>query len=280
MRLKYILLILVMVIALLLHSCKPLPSPFESQLVQNITPKPLPKEQPIQNASPQFIPIQEKPAKNITPASKEELPKYLSSYKDPFVGQIINTERYSQLINGTGKIKQDDVLIMTGTAKKSIIWETIYTNQQVDLTKSFTFSVDVDLQASVEEGDAMTIIGVESRDPSILSKEPIVGHCELTTLGPRIRTDDHSAGHHSRIQEDERVSTTTGKLTLTYDPKTSMLGCNFDGKSISLKIPKPKDEVVLTLRAGLHTITYGNTEKPGTGTFTVTFDDAYFKLQN
>lgn len=284
MRLKNILLLLAMLTALLLYSCKPLPLQSESQPLQNITPEPLseePQEQPlVQNVSSQPIPIQEKPVKNTTPASKEEPSKYLSPFKDPFVGQTINTERYSQIINGTGKIKQDDVLIMTGTAKNSIVWETLYTTQQVDISKSFTFSVNVDLKASVEEGDAMAMIGVESRNPSILSKEPIVGHCELTTLGPRIRTDDHSAGHHSRIQDDERVSTTTGKLTLSYDVKTSMLGCNFDGKSITLKIPKPKNDMVLTLRAGLHTITHGGTEMPGTGTFTITFDDVHFKLQN
>lgn len=210
--------------------------------------------------------IQPPPQQEAAPQPAPVEPKKIDEYPDPFDGTSINTEKYSTKIVGNGSIKQENEIVMTGGAKNEIIWTILHTNRAIDFTKDFTIEVDLNMTADVERGDAMAIIGVEKRD-KVKGEMPKYDFCEVsmgTSHGTGI-IRSQTTGHGSQI------SKTAGKLKLSFNALKEDFRCSLDNKEIDEDQKKQAGDFVLTLRAGLHVIS--GEERPGTGRFTVRYDN-------
>ena len=203
---------------------------------------------------------------------------------DKFDGNSINKTRYSVATIGKGASTQDSKITMNGTAKNSIIWNVLYTNDLLNLKKKFTFSVDIDLKdIPPVEGDAMAIIGMEEKKIAS-SGQQSGSYCEVSISPQRtiLRLQSNEAGisghgggggEHAPVQAYEEVYPTKGKLTLVYDPEYRTMTCTFNGKQMSTDVKSTEGDYVLTLRSGLHTISGGGIESEGSGSFIATFDN-------
>lgn len=210
---------------------------------------------------------QVKPADKEVP--KEQPIQKLDSNIDTFDGTSIDTNKYSIKIRGPGSIVQDNKIIMKGKASDDVIWNVLYTKQNIAFDKDFTISADVDLAAGVLTGDAALIIGIEDQKSLSSPKQPNEGYCELSTgaHGKVIRMASSGAETRSVLQ-------TTGKMILSYNSQTGKLTCSFNSQKIVENQLTPSGEFVLTLRSALHSVTYGwRDEFNGGGNFTAIFDN-------
>ncbi|MBI2673469.1 hypothetical protein HYX19_04355 [Candidatus Woesearchaeota archaeon] len=188
---------------------------------------------------------------------------------DSFAGASIDANKYSIGVKGPGSITQDNKIIMMGNARDDIIWNVLYTKQKIAFDKDFTISADVDLTADVVTGDAALIIGVEKLVDLSSLKHPRGGYCELSKgdHGKVIRTASSGA-------EVRSVPQTTGKMTLSYNSQTGKLTCSFNSQKIVENQLTKISDFVLTLRSGLHSVTYGwRDEFNSGGNFTAVFDN-------
>ena len=212
--------------------------------------------------------VQPPPPAVVQAEPKPPEPKSAIDYPDPFDGASINADKYSVNIKGPGSITQSDEIISSGNAKDEIAWNILYPNQKIDFTKDFTVTVDVNLSADVERGDAMAILSIEKLDDISAAKMPERNYCELSTGGSHgtmIRT--FNSGHGSQ------VSKTTGKMTISFDPIKEKFSCSLDDKELSYDKKMDFGDYFLTLRAGMHQISGGGTESGSTGSFTVKYDN-------
>lgn len=188
---------------------------------------------------------------------------------DTFDSTSIDANKYSIKIRGPGSIVQDNKIIMKGKARDDIIWNVLYTKQNIAFDKDFTVSADVDLTAAIVTGDAAIIIGVEKLSDLSSLKQPREGYCELSTgdHGKVIRMVSSGA-------ETRSVPQTTGKMILSYDAQRGKLTCSFNSQKIVENQLTQSGEFVLTLRSVLHSVTYGwRDEFNGGGNFTAVFDN-------
>ena len=193
--------------------------------------------------------------------------KLAITYPDPFDGTSIYTEKYSVLIKGSGSIIQNNKIIATGNASKEIIWNILYPNEKIDFTKDFTITVDVNLTAEVDSGDAMAILAVEPLDKLLAAEMPERNYCEISTgssHGTMIRTV--RSGHGNSLTK------TSGKMKISYNAKKQEFTCGLDNNEQSYEKRIEFGDHRLALRSGIHDISSG-TERPGTGSFTVTYDN-------
>ncbi len=211
----------------------------------------------------------------VKPADKEDPKEQITqpiqksdSSIDTFDGNSIDINKYSIKIRGPGSIVQDNKIIMKGKASDDVIWNVLYTKQNIAFDKDFTISADVDLAAKVLTGDAALIIGIEDQKDLSSPKQPNEGYCELSTgaHGNVIRMVSSGA-------ETRSVPQTTGKMTLSYNSQTQKLTCSFNSQKIVENQLTQSGEFVLTLRSALHSVTYGwRDEFNGGGNFTAIFD--------
>lgn len=199
----------------------------------------------------------------------EKIKSELYSFTDTFDGTTIDATKYSTKITGKGSITQNNEIIQTGNAVNEIIWNIFYTNQNLSFAKDFTITVDVKLDSSVSSGDGMSIVGVEDRSVVLGGMKPTAGFCELSVSSHGTTIRMSGSGEHMTT-----VSTTSGKMELSYSAAKSTLTCSFGGQTVTESRQPKAGELALTLRAGLHTITPGNeAESSGSGTFAVKFDN-------
>lgn len=206
------------------------------------------------------------PAVSIAQATAPEQ-KPAITYPDPFDGTSIYTEKYSVLIKGPGSIVQNNKIIATGNASKEVIWNILYPNEKIDFTKDFTVTVDVNLTAEVDSGDAMAILAVEPLDKLLAAEMPERNYCEISTgssHGTMIRTV--RSGHGSSLTK------TSGKMKISFNAKKQEFACGLDNNEQSYEKKIEFGDYRLALRAGIHDIGSG-TENPGTGSFTVIYDN-------
>ena len=189
------------------------------------------------------------------------------TYPDPFDGTSIDTKKYSVIIKGPGSIIQNNKIIASGNASKELIWNILYPNEKIDFTKDFTVTVDVNLTAEVDRGDAMAILAVEPLDKIEAAEMPDRNYCEISTgssHGTMIRTV--KSGHGSSLTK------TSGKMKISFNALKQEFTCALDNNEQSYDKKIEFGDHRLTLRAGIHDIGSG-TEKPGTGSFTVIYDN-------
>lgn len=195
------------------------------------------------------------------------LAETLSNFTDAFDSTTLNTTRYATKITGNGSITQDGKIVASGTAANQIVWDFLYTNQDMDFTKDFSVSADINLTGSVSMGDAMAMLGVEDRSVIATGLKPTAGYCELSTGGHGTMIRMESSG-----MTITTVPSTTGTMVLSYNAANATLTCSFGGKTIS-EVQQPKTgSFAINLRSGIHEIHEGM-ELPGTGNFTTTFDN-------
>lgn len=260
---------------ILASSCAPQTAPENTQATQsepviedtsspefsnNITPTNVPTENT--NQQEQTPQSQTSIAQTTAPEQKPAI-----AYPDPFDGASIDTGKYSILIKGPGSVIQDNKIIASGNASKELIWNIIYTNEKIDLTKDFTVTVDVNLTAEVERGDAMAILAVEPLDKIKDAEMPDRNYCEISTgssHGTMIRTV--RSGHGSSLTK------TFGKMKISFNAVKQEFTCALDNNEQSYEKKIEFGDHRLALRAGIHDIGSG-TEKPGTGSFTVIYDN-------
>lgn len=209
--------------------------------------------------------------KTTEPAAPQ--PIAAPDYPDSFDGSSINTAKYSTLINGPGSIVQDNGVISSGLAADNIIWNILYTNKEIDFTKDFKISVDVNLTESVERGDAMAIIAIEKMDEIQAGKMPDYRFCEISagsSHGTMLRM--RLSGHGSQL------FSTAGRAQISFNALKGDLECSFEDKNGQVKTVNEDQKIQfgkyhLTLRSGIHSITSGGTETPATGSFKVIYDN-------
>lgn len=200
-------------------------------------------------------------------------PIAVPDYPDPFDGSSVNTAKYSTLINGPGSIVQDNEIISSGTAGDHIIWNILYTNKEIDFTKDFKISVDVNLTESVERGDAMAIIAIEKMDEIQAGKMPDYRFCEISagsSHGTMLRM--RLSGHGSQL------FSTAGRAQISFNALKEDLECSFEDKKGQVKTVSEDQKIQfgkyhLTLRSGIHSITSGGIETPASGSFKVIYDN-------
>jgi len=254
----------------------------------------LPETKPVAEETPEIIEEPEEEIEIVEEETPEEkpvqvkekpaLPAPPASFEDKFDGTSIDQDRYSTTITGAGTIAQNNEIVMAGKGEKTIIWNVIYTKGDVDLTKGFTASVNINMKkAAVTVGDDMVILGIEPREKVQAGGAPIgAGFCEVFIEArhggeTRLRMGNTFGKDNG---EGVRVSATSGILTLTYSPADNLLTCSFDNKETTLQQPQVTGSFALALRAGMHEdIIKGRvySEAGGTGEFETVFEDLEFK---
>lgn len=202
---------------------------------------------------------------NLASETKQKPP---IPYPDSFDGTSIDADKYSLKIVGLGSITQNNEIVSSGNANDEIIWNILYTNENIDLSKDFTVTVDVNLTADVQRGDAMAILAVEPLDKIPDGKMPERNYCELSTgssHGTILRTA--KSGHGSK------VSSTSGKMSVSFNALKEQFNCALDTFEVSEHKPLEFGTYVLTLRAGIHQISGSYEESGSTGSFTVKYDN-------
>lgn len=226
---------------------------------------------PITESSAASTPAADKAVQE--PKQLPQKPGIVPDYPDSFDGQVLDTAKYSTLIKGSGSIMQDNEIVSSGNAKDEIIWSILYTNQNIDFTKDFKISMDVNLTETVERGDAMAIVAIENMDEIQSAKMPERRFCEISagsSHGTMLRLP--LSGHGSQL------FSTTGKLQLSFNALKENLECSFeDEKGVARSVDEQQKiqfgQYHLTLRGGIHSITGGGTEQPADGSFTVRYDN-------
>lgn len=195
-------------------------------------------------------------------------PKPAIAYPDPFDGASINADKYSLLIKGNGSTTQDNEIISIGNAKDEVVWSILYPTQNIDFTKDFTVTVDVNLTADVQRGDAMAILAIENLEDISAAKMPERNYCEISTgssHGTMIRT--FNSGHGSQLTK------TAGKFSISFNALKEQFTCSLNDKELSYDKKIDFGKYFLTLRSGIHQISGGGTESGSTGSFTVKYDN-------
>jgi len=193
--------------------------------------------------------------------------KLTITYPDTFDSTSIDTLKYSVLIKGPGSILQNNKIISSGNASNEIVWNIFYPNEKIDFTKDFAVTVDVNLTAEVERGDAMAILAMEPLDKIQNAEMPERNYCEISTgssHGTMIRTV--KSGHGNQLTK------TVGKMKISFNALKEEFTCGLDNIEQSYEKKIEFGDYRLTLRGGIHNIGSG-LEKPGTGSFTVTYDN-------
>lgn len=212
------------------------------------------------------------------PQGAHSYTRVLGDFSDSFDGDAIDSRIYSAAIGGTGTITQDGKIIIRDGGTEKIVWDLVYTNQDVDFTKDFTITVDVDLTGTAERGDITAIAGVESRNLARQAKVPQDTFCEVTARPDhaflRVETADEPEGTTASITG----TGTKGTLVASFNPKIQQFTCSFGGKTIEARQLAHTGSYALTLRAGLRTQSETFTaEFQGTGDFTAAFDNLRFE---
>ena len=204
----------------------------------------------------------------------------LQGFSESFVGTAIQTGTYKTKSLGGGSIRQNDKLITAGKSSGGVLWNVLYTKGDAGLQTTVSSQARVALTTTgTLDGDAMAILGVEKRS-RVATGNQSGAFCELSkgSHGTILRMENTSGTPSDSVS----LSTTTGTLALSYNPRTAVLTCRFGGASVSLAQPTAAGPFALTLRSGLHKIVTDQegleaaghgTEHGGTGNYTATFDD-------
>lgn len=277
---------LVIIGILLISSCAQREQPVETQPSQE---KPLTEvEQP--QPSPDIVPVStpseepnktlETPNVSVTPPAptlpvtqaepKSPVPKpVVSAYPDSFEGTYININKYSTNIVGRGSITQNNEITATGSADNEVVWNILYTNQNIDLSKDFTITADIDLKADVKRGNAVAIISLETLDGISKGKMPERNYCELSVnynYGTILRT-------RRSAKPGIEVPTTAGKMLVSFNLSKEEFICSFAGVELLDRELPQYGKFVLALRSGIYDIGGAEKEIGGSGSFTAKFDN-------
>ncbi|MBI2653636.1 hypothetical protein HYX02_02380 [Candidatus Woesearchaeota archaeon] len=280
---------LVIIGILLISSCAQREQPVETQpsqeepLAEVEQPQPSPEEAvPVStppeesNKTPETPNVPVPPPAAPTPppvaAAEPKLPEpklVSSAYPDSFEGTYINTEKYSTKVVGQGSIAQDNAIIITGNAANEVVWNILYTNQNIDLAKDFTITADIDLTADVKRGNAAAIISLETLDGISKGKMPERNYCELSinsNYGAILRT-------RKSAKPGIGVPTTAGKMLVSFNPLKEEFICSFGGVELVDREFPQYGKFVLALRSGIYDIGGAEKEIGGSGSFTAKFDN-------
>lgn len=203
----------------------------------------------------------------------------LRSFTDTFDGTSIDTNRYLTAKRGSGSLTQNNGIIMIGDASNELLWNILYTKDDIDFTKNFTISVDVNFkEANVVRGDAMVIIGVEEKTQIVNAVFPAFSSfCEMyyeVGTGPKLRMENSIGQYPASVS----LAASAGKLTATFNLDGG-LTCLFESSAGNETLNrtegiKTTGRYGVHLRGGVHTVDFASgKEQDGSAKFNVFFDN-------